>query len=125
MQHPDEGTIHAWLDGALPSAEADALAVHVGECAECSAAVADARGLIAGSSRIVSSLDIVRSGQGDDCLVWRLREGAEGNAVVAIPALLDRGRELRWVPPADVPSLPLHPAFADAWPMLLARINAS
>ena len=30
--------------------------------------------------------------------------------------------ELRWVPPAEVPSLPLHPAFADAWPTLLARI---
>lgn len=32
--------------------------------------------------------------------------------------------ELRWVPPDDVPTLPLHPAFADAWPTLLARISA-
>ena len=37
------------------------------------------------------TLDITRSGQGDDCLVWRFREGAEGNPAVALPALLDTG----------------------------------
>ncbi|MBN9375538.1 MAG: NUDIX domain-containing protein [Cellulomonas sp.] len=31
--------------------------------------------------------------------------------------------ELRWVPADEVPALPLHPAFADAWPTLLARIS--
>ena len=59
MQHPDEGMIHTWLDGELPAEEAAALETHVAECAECAAAVAEARGLIAASSRIVSSLDIV------------------------------------------------------------------
>ena len=29
---------------------------------------------------------------------------------------------LRWVPLADVGSLPLHPAFAEAWPGLRARL---
>jgi hypothetical protein len=62
MQHPDEGTIHTWLDGQLPEAEAAAVEVHVAECAECTALVAEARGLIAASSRIVSSLDIVPGG---------------------------------------------------------------
>src|SRR5690349_15169384 len=62
MQHPEEGTIHAWLDGELPAEEAAALEAHIVACAECSAKVAEARGLIAASSRIVSALDIVPSG---------------------------------------------------------------
>ena len=57
MQHPDEGTIHAWLDGQLPAEEAAQLEAHVATCADCSARVADARGLVAASSRIVSALD--------------------------------------------------------------------
>lgn len=62
MQHPDEGTIHAWLDGALSREEGAALEAHVASCAECQAAVAEARGLVAASSRIVSALDIVPAG---------------------------------------------------------------
>ena len=62
MQHPDEGTIHAWLDGELSAEETQALESHVAGCAECSARVAEARGLIAASSRIVSALDIVPAG---------------------------------------------------------------
>ena len=59
MQHPDEGTIHAWLDGELPPEEAVALEAHAAECTACAAAVAEARGYIAASSRIVSALDAV------------------------------------------------------------------
>src|SRR5579872_4764809 len=62
MQHLDEGTIHAWLDGALAASERDAVAEHVAHCAECAAAVADARGMIAGASRILSALDAVPGG---------------------------------------------------------------
>ena len=62
MQHPDEGTIHAWLDGALPPAEASALEAHVASCAECSAAVAEARGMLAAASRILLALDDVPGG---------------------------------------------------------------
>src|SRR4051812_45434922 len=58
MWHPEEGTIHAWLDGALPEAEARRVAEHVeGGCAQCAAAAREARGLIAGASRIVGALD--------------------------------------------------------------------
>ena len=60
--HPDEGTIHAWLDDALPAAEAAALERHVAGCAECAAAVAEARGLIAASSQILARLDRVPVG---------------------------------------------------------------
>ncbi len=62
MQHPDEGMIHTWLDGELSAEEAAPLEAHVADCAQCAAAVAEARGLIAGSSRIVSSLDSVPAG---------------------------------------------------------------
>ena len=62
MQHPDEGTIHAWLDGALRADEARAFEAHVAECAQCAAAVTEARGLLAASSRILSALDSVPGG---------------------------------------------------------------
>jgi hypothetical protein len=62
MQHPDEGTIHAWLDGQLSETEAATVESHVNGCADCAAAVAEARGFIAASSRIVSALDIVPGG---------------------------------------------------------------
>ena len=57
MQHLDEGTIHAWLDGALNADEAARAEAHVKDCAQCQAAVAEARGFIAASSRILTALD--------------------------------------------------------------------
>lgn len=62
MQHLDEGTIHAWIDGELPPDEASRVEAHASVCRECSALVAEARGLVAASSRIVSALDVVPSG---------------------------------------------------------------
>ena len=57
MQHLDEGTIHAWLDGALAPEEAARADAHVKDCPQCQAAVAEARGFIAASSRILTALD--------------------------------------------------------------------
>src|SRR6202008_996108 len=57
MQHLGEGTIHSWLDGALSADEAARVEAHVKECAQCQAAVAEARGFIAASSRILTALD--------------------------------------------------------------------
>ena len=62
MQHPDEGTIHAWIDGELSEDETTALEAHLAACTECSASVAEARGLVAASSRIVSALDVIPGG---------------------------------------------------------------
>jgi len=61
-EHPDEGTIHAWLDGALDAASAARVDAHVRGCAACSALTAEARGLIAGASRVVAALDDVPTG---------------------------------------------------------------
>jgi hypothetical protein len=79
MQHPDEGTIHSWLDGALSAEEATRVESHVSECASCAAAVAEARGFIAASSRILTALDDVPRGvvptipakRRDFRVVWR------------------------------------------------------
>lgn len=62
MNHLDDGTIHAWLDGALSAEQSRDIEAHVAACATCSAAVAEARGLIAGASRILGALDDVPGG---------------------------------------------------------------
>jgi anti-sigma factor RsiW len=80
MQHPDEGTIHSWLDGALSADEAALVEAHVKDCPECAAAVAEARGFIAASSRILTALDNAPRGvipvaaprKRVDPIVWRV-----------------------------------------------------
>ena len=62
MRHPDEGTIHAWLDGALDDADTAWIAAHTRECPACGALVAEARGLVAGASRVLGALDAVPGG---------------------------------------------------------------
>ena len=59
MPPVDEGMIHAWLDGALSADEAARVEQLVASDAAWSAAAAEARGLIAASTRILSSLDAV------------------------------------------------------------------
>lgn len=94
MQHLDEGTIHAWLDGALAPLEAEQVAKHAGECVVCAAAVAEARGIIAGSARIVSALDDVPGGvipgraPAPAMSVWRRLRLTPGRAALAATILL-------------------------------------
>jgi hypothetical protein len=59
MPHPDEGLIHAWLDGELDDAEGARVEALVESDAQWAAAAAEARGLIAASARIVGALDRV------------------------------------------------------------------
>lgn len=59
MSQPDEGLIHAWLDNELPPNEAARVEQLVATDAAWAAAAAEARGLIAASARILSSLDDV------------------------------------------------------------------
>jgi hypothetical protein len=92
MQHLDEGTIHAWLDGALSAEESARVETHVASCATCADAVAEVRGLIAASSRILTALDDVPSIKGAKgakgaggrlfLLTWLVRERIA--AVVAV-----------------------------------------
>ncbi|MDQ3244065.1 MAG: zf-HC2 domain-containing protein [Gemmatimonadota bacterium] len=62
MQHPEEGMIHALLDGELDAETAGEIERHAAQCAECAAAIAEARGLVAASSRILTALDDVPAG---------------------------------------------------------------
>jgi anti-sigma factor RsiW len=62
MLLPDEGLIHAWLDEQLPPDEAMRVEQLVATDTAWAAAAAEARGLIAASSRIVSALDHVPAG---------------------------------------------------------------
>jgi hypothetical protein len=59
MSRPDEGMIHTWLDGECSADEAAYVERMVATDPEWASAVAEARGLIAASSRIVSALDAV------------------------------------------------------------------
>lgn len=59
MSRPDEGLIHQWLDGECTPEEAAELERLVATDPVWAAAVAEARGLMAASSRIVAALDAV------------------------------------------------------------------
>jgi hypothetical protein len=112
-EHVDEGTIHAWLDGALDAASAERVAAHVASCEACSALAAEARGLIAGASRVVSALDAVPAGtrpgwaqapvvegaaqpgtmrsSGDDQSLWRRLRVTPARAAIAATILVALG----------------------------------
>jgi anti-sigma factor RsiW len=62
MTHLNEAEIHAWLDGAVDATRSREIDAHLVECSACAAAVAEARGFIAASSRILNALDDVPVG---------------------------------------------------------------
>ena len=57
MQHLDEGTLHALLDGEIPSAELPPIQAHLGACAECRARLAEEQELLAESDRLIEVLE--------------------------------------------------------------------
>ena len=56
--HATEETIFARLDGALSTDDAEALDLHSNGCPICAASVAEARGYIAASARILTAADL-------------------------------------------------------------------
>ena len=84
MQHLDEGTIHSWLDGALSADEAARVEAHVKECPQCASAVAEARGFIAASSRILTALDNAPRGVIPVAAPIRRRNWAAWRAAAAV-----------------------------------------
>src|SRR5213593_1448457 len=53
MSHVDEGTLHAYLDGELPPAEARGVEGHVAECAGCCNRLEEERALIARAGELL------------------------------------------------------------------------
>jgi hypothetical protein len=95
--HPEEGLIHAWLDDALSAAESERLAAHVQGCAECQARVAEARGLIAGASRIVRALDDVPAGTRPGWVHGVVAGGGEAPSAAAAADPRAGGSVWRWL----------------------------
>ena len=141
-EHPDEGTIHAWLDGALDDASASALAAHAARCEACAARVAEARGLIAGASRIVGALDDVpsanapawgqpsatpaarpaASGAGS---AWRLLRVTPARAAIAATVLVAVGMSLTYTRGAvDTESLRMRDKAAAVQSTTMENANA-
>ncbi len=58
MQHVDEGTLHAFLDGELSPAEVTELERHTSVCVPCRTAFAEAREFHAESKEMILALDV-------------------------------------------------------------------
>ena len=103
MQHLDEGTIHSWLDGALSADESARADAHVKECRQCAAAVAEARGFIAASSRILTALDNAPRGvipasaprRRFDPIMWRVAASVLVVAAGTLVVFQNRGGDER------------------------------
>jgi len=114
MQHLDEGTIHSWLDGSLSADEAARVEAHVKECPQCASAVAEARGFIAASSRILTALDNAPRGvipaaapkRRIDPFVWRVAATVLVVAAGTLVVVRSRGSNERLMsPPSDTAAL--------------------
>ena len=88
MNHLDEGTIHAWLDGAVDATRAREIEAHLAQCPACSSAIAEARGFVAGASRILNALDDVPAGVTPRRAVAPTRQWRASRWVTSIAAAL-------------------------------------
>src|SRR2546427_10158928 len=73
MSHVDEGTLHAYLDGELPSAERTALEAHLSDCATCRANLTEERAL---RERATALLGSARPAERPAPPLEQLRRGA-------------------------------------------------
>lgn len=55
MSHVDEGTLHSYLDGELPSSERAAVEAHLAQCSACRATLGDERTLLERASALLGS----------------------------------------------------------------------
>ena len=55
MSHVDEGTLHAYLDGELPSTERAAVEAHLADCAACRGNLTEERSLRERASAVLGS----------------------------------------------------------------------
>ena len=110
MSHVDEGTLHAYLDGELPSTERAALEAHLAQCASCRATLTEERALLERASALLGSAgpaeratppfdQIRRTGRSP----WQIRTPVAWAASIALALGLGyylRNPSTRTVPPA-------------------------
>lgn len=96
MSRPDEGMIHAWLDGELDAAEAARIEALVRDDTEWAAAAAEARGFIAASARIVGALDQVPANVIPKATTADAKAQSPAPAVVAIHSARGSTRGTPW-----------------------------
>ncbi len=82
MLHLDEGTLHALVDGEIPSSDLPPLQDHLASCAQCRAALEEARVLAGEALDLVETLEVPIAG---------LRNTATGDATPA-----RRARSIPW-----------------------------
>src|SRR5207249_2573904 len=107
MSHVDEGTLHAYLDGELPSAERAALEAHLADCATCRANLTEERALRERATAVLGSArpaerpappleQLRREPQGSP---WRVRRSFAWAASIALA--LGLGYYMRSPGPGD------------------------
>jgi anti-sigma factor RsiW len=60
VQHVDEGTLHAYLDGELSPAEVAEFERHLSVCVPCRAQLAEARAFVSEADEMIVALDVVK-----------------------------------------------------------------
>ncbi len=118
MSHVDEGTLHAYLDGELPSTERSALEAHLAGCATCRENLSEERSLRERASAVLGSarpaerpappLDQLR--REPKRSPWRVRRSFAWAASIALALGLGyymRSPSGRAAPPADMTSQPI------------------
>ncbi len=58
MQHPDDGTLHALLDGEIPSGELPAVQAHLDRCDACRARLDEARAFAAEADGLIVAIEV-------------------------------------------------------------------
>lgn len=58
MRHPEDGTLHAWLDGELDAQHSAELEAHLRACPACAAAADEARALRGLSDRLIDLVEV-------------------------------------------------------------------
>lgn len=127
MRHLDEGTLHALLDGEIPSAELAPIQAHLGACAECRARLTEEQDLLAESDRLIEVLELPEAAPAVAPVrtaprrVWPARlawaatvvlaaglgYSIRGGPVAPVPAASrDSGVEFRADAPAALPAAP-------------------
>jgi hypothetical protein len=114
-EHIDEGTAHAWLDDQLPPDDAARIESHIATCAECAAVVAEARGFMAASSRILTALDGVPSQvvprSRARARIWQVRAAA---AVIVVAVGVAAVLRHTWTPDNSYGAYPKAPVARPA-----------